>query len=616
MMQLRELRLTGAAVPPASLRFDQGANVVSGVSDTGKSYMFHCIDYALGAEKMDHQIEEAENYEYVLLEFMNGKGASLSLKRALKGGDIATYNVQLDVIQGNGKVVPPKRSGKSTADDLTSVVLPFAGLSDVDLRKNAKGETQRLTIRTLIPIFLVDEDAIFAVASPVAGPGGYDITARKRMFSYLLTGAGDTKAITAERDDIQRAKASAKIELLTELLKPMDEKGTEVEDGASTDSVDEAIAALTGELQEYRGMQDRLKADRAAAIKGQQFAEGQLIAIGEMLTRYKLLDQRYASDLDRLDFVAEGSYFFDSLQQERCPLCDQPMSAEHHHSFTEHASALMIQEAAKAEASKILGLRSDLGSATENLRVLRATRSIERDGYKDDVDRLGTELDEQVVPALVNVKQRLDVLIQRRIALQAMATAREHAAELRALQDTYNQDLKPTKAPAIKWDGIDTQALHLLCLEIEAVLKEWAWPGLGRVTFDEKAFDILVDGKARRSHGQGVRAVLHAAFAVGLLRYCISKKKPHLGFVLLDSPLTTYKQRRDRPSTGKDEPVDKSIEEAFWRSLKMLSGESQIIVFDNKEPPADVTGELKYEFFAGPDADPGERLGFIPSSRG
>jgi hypothetical protein len=615
MMQLRELRLTGAAVPPASLRFDQGANVISGVSDTGKSYVFQCIDYALGAETMDHQIDEAEGYEYVLLEFVNAKGASLSLKRPLKGGDIATYNVRLDQIQGNGKVVPPKRSGKSTADDLTSVVLPFAGLSDVDLRKNVKGETQRLTIRTLIPIFLVDEDAIFAVASPVAGPGGYDITARKRMLSYLLTGAGDTKAITAERDDIQRAKALAKIELLRELLKPMDEKGAEVDDGASA-SVDEAIAALTGELQEYRATQDRLKADRAAAIKGQQFAEGQLIAIDEMLTRYKLLDQRYASDLDRLDFLAEGSYFFDSLQQERCPLCDQPMSAEHHHSFTEHASALMIREAAKAEASKILGLRSDLGSATENLRGLRAARSIEREGYKDDVDRLGAELDEQVVPALVNVKQRLDVLIQRRIALQATATAREHAAELRALQDTYNQDLKPMKAPAIKWDGIDTQTLHLLCLEIEAVLKEWAWPGLGRVTFDEKAFDILVDGKARRSHGQGVRAVLHAAFAVGLLRYCIGKKRPHPGFVLLDSPLTTYKQRRDRASTGKDEPVDKSIEQAFWRSLKMLSGESQIIVFDNKEPPANVTGEFRYEFFAGPDADPGERLGFIPSSRG
>ncbi|MDB5380279.1 MAG: hypothetical protein JWR00_4725 [Rubritepida sp.] len=53
-------------------------------------------------------------------------------------------------------------------------------------------------------------------------------------------------------------------------------------------------------------------------------------------------------------------------------------------------------------------------------------------------------------------------------------------------------------------------------------------------------------------------------------------------------------------------------EGAFWRSLKALSGDSQIIVFDNKEPPANVAMDFKYEFFAGPDAGPTDRPGFIP----
>lgn len=614
MMQLRELRLIGTSKPLASVRFDQGPNVFSGVSDTGKSYMFHCIDYALGADKMEHEIGEADGYDYVLLELVNDKGKTLSLKRALAGGKISTYNVPLDLIQGDGKVVPHRRRGKSTADDLTSIVFPFAGLSDVDLRKNKKGKTQRLTIRTMTPIFLVDEDSIFAVSSPVVGVGGFDMTARKRMLSYLLTGVGDTKPVGSEDDVIQRAKALAKIELLTELLQPIDAKGAEAGDDASEEAIDDTIANLTGELQQHRASQDRLKTERAEAIKGQQFAEGQLIAIDELLTRYRLLDQRYESDLDRLDFVAEGSHFFDALQQERCPLCNQPMNAEHHHSFTESASAPLIYAAAEAEASKIRGLRSDLGGATGALRELRTTRDDERRAFRQDVERLGAEMDEQIIPALVNVKQRLDVLIQRRLNLQARNAAREQAAELRALQETYTEAASQPKAPEIKWDGLDTKALHGLCLEIEAVLKEWVWPGEGRVTFDEKAFDILVDGKSRRSHGQGVRAVLHAAFAVGLLRYGINKKKPHPGFVLLDSPLTTYKQRRDRPATGKDEPADKSIEEAFWRSLKALSGNSQIIVFDNKEPPADVVADFNYEFFAGPDPNAAltERRGFIP----
>lgn len=613
MMQLRELRLTGTSKPPASVRFNQGANVFSGVSDTGKSYMFHCIDYAFGADKMEHEIGEADGYEHVLLELVNDEGKTLSLKRALKGGKISTYNVPLDQIQGNGKVVPHKRTGKSAAEDLTAIVFPFAGLSDVDLRRNKKGKTQRLTIRTMTPIFLVDEDSIFAVSSPVAGVGGFDMTARKRMLSYLLTGVGDTKPVGNEDDLIQRAKALAKIELLTELLQPIDAKGANTEDDTPEEAIDDMIANLTGELQQHRVLQDRLKTGRAEAIKGQQFAEGQLIAIDEMLTRYGLLDQRYGSDLERLDFIAEGSHFFDALQQERCPLCDQPMDAEHYHSSTESASAPLIYAAAQAEASKIRSLQSDLGGTTDALRKLRLMRDDERVAFVQEAERLGAELDEQIVPALVNVKQRLDVLIQQRLNLQARNAAREQAAELRRLQETYTKAANQPRAPEIKWDSLDTIALHNLCLEIEAVLKEWAWLGDGRVTFDEKAFDILVDGKSRRSHGQGVRAVLHAAFAVGLLQYGNNKKKPHPGFVLLDSPLTTYKQRRDQAATGKDEPADKSIEEAFWRSLNTLSGNNQIIVFDNKEPPGDVAAQINYEFFAGPDAAPTDRRGFIPS---
>ncbi|CAH1662207.1 hypothetical protein CHELA1G11_12050 [Hyphomicrobiales bacterium] len=77
-----------------------------------------------------------------------------------------------------------------------------------------------------------------------------------------------------------------------------------------------------------------------------------------------------------------------------------------------------------------------------------------------------------------------------------------------------------TKAPKREWESLPSSALRLLCFQIEAVLKEWQWNGEPRVDFDQKAFDIIVDGQARQSHGKGVRAVLHSAFTIGLLRYC------------------------------------------------------------------------------------------------
>lgn len=63
------------------------------------------------------------------------------------------------------------------------------------------------------------------------------------------------------------------------------------------------------------------------------------------------------------------------------------------------------------------------------------------------------------------------------------------------------------------------------------------WKGSPRVEFNGKAINIVVDGKPRQSHGKGVRAILYAAIAIGLLRYCANNNRPHPGVVVIDSPL-------------------------------------------------------------------------------
>ena len=41
---LLEIRLIGSGVEDAFIKFDRGLNIVSGASDTGKTYVFQCID--------------------------------------------------------------------------------------------------------------------------------------------------------------------------------------------------------------------------------------------------------------------------------------------------------------------------------------------------------------------------------------------------------------------------------------------------------------------------------------------------------------------------------------------------------------------------------------------
>ena len=156
MLQVREILLSGKGLPDASVKFGPGPNVIAGESDTGKSYLLHCLDYILGADELKKRIPQAVSYEKLSVEFQNSAGEYLSLVRSLSGGDLSAHYCPITLIGGDGEVVVNRRHGLSKATDVTSVLFPFAGIPEAQLRKNNDGKTQRLTIRTFLPILIVD----------------------------------------------------------------------------------------------------------------------------------------------------------------------------------------------------------------------------------------------------------------------------------------------------------------------------------------------------------------------------------------------------------------------------------------------------------------------------
>src|SRR5947209_6842385 len=105
MIQLRELRLSGLSKPPAIMTFVPGANIIAGASDTGKSYLFRCIDFVLGGEEMGKKVDEDEGYSTLQLQFENESGKPLTLSRQLSGGDITVHYSTIPNAQGSGEVV-------------------------------------------------------------------------------------------------------------------------------------------------------------------------------------------------------------------------------------------------------------------------------------------------------------------------------------------------------------------------------------------------------------------------------------------------------------------------------------------------------------------------------
>ena len=90
---IKKLELEGNEVELATIDFFKGLNVIVGPSDTGKTFIFQCIDYMLGSSHRPKTIPEAKKYNLCKLEIKTFEGISYRLERSLKGGDFKVHNL-------------------------------------------------------------------------------------------------------------------------------------------------------------------------------------------------------------------------------------------------------------------------------------------------------------------------------------------------------------------------------------------------------------------------------------------------------------------------------------------------------------------------------------------
>ncbi|MCA8283374.1 hypothetical protein LGN21_27680 [Burkholderia cepacia] len=266
-----------------------------------------------------------------------------------------------------------------------------------------------------------------------------------------------------------------------------------------------------------------------------------------------------------------------------------------------------------AEAAKIHAHRTDLAAAISDLKGRQGLVEFDRMVFDFDLNKSNTELNSTLAPRLELTAEHLEQLMNRHTEREATRVERERWQELVKRQNDINSALAESGAPKQTWAGLPPMELGELCVEIQDVLVEWSWKGTPRVQFDEKAYDIVVDGKPRQSSGKGVRAILYAAFAIGLLRYCAKNNRPHPGVIVIDSPLTSYKSKKSGTVKGENGEIDAGIEAAFWDSLAKTAKDIQVIVIENKEPPSEIAEEVHYQWFAGENAKVDDRAGFIPT---
>jgi hypothetical protein len=142
------------------------------------------------------------------------------------------------------------------------------------------------------------------------------------------------------------------------------------------------------------------------------------------------------------------------------------------------------------------------------------------------------------------------------------------------------------KSLGLYGDAISLGVLREFSTELARRLKAWGFPDADDVRYDRSEQDIQAGSQYRSAHGKGVRAILHAAFTLGLAQYCFDRDIPHPGFVVfvvLDSPLVTYRPPDAPDRAVVDESLPQGVVGAFYRDLQ-THFDGQVIVMENLDP--------------------------------
>lgn len=582
-MQLRFLRITGPSVSPAEIKFGPGLNVIYGGSNTGKSHILRLVDFVLGAGRAPEPIAEQARYDLVHLGVVLENGQEKTLTRALAGGNVRVFDgLRRDQASPNAGTQLSARHGPNSVSMYLLEDMKSAGKR---LRTDAKGETKELSFRDFKTHVLVEEAKIQSEESPIQSGQVMNRTRELSTFKYMLTGVDDSALDIAKPEKGFAEKQAAQLELLDRQIEEVERSIERIEgDPEDIESIDADLTRLISDqfaIQEKTEAEyQRLSRERAEIRRHIEEAQDRTQEINLLQARFAFLMQHYDADIARLKGIIDAGYVYDAEPEALCQVCG---SAPEHHdrSRTCVGDISGIITAASAELDEVSRRRRALVETAQELRSEKNQVQAELPGLHEQLREISSGIQREV-PAVTTVRSETEALVARRIAIQGELGLVRRRTELAKQRNEIGVSPGYDATTLIAENQLDGATLDDFCQIVEAELQCWEFPDAKRVFFETNRRDISVAGKSRAANGKGVRALLHAAFSVGLMKFCNQKKRPHPGFVVIDSLFITY---RDPSNPEEVNIAETPLRDRAFRCFKAIDESLQLIILENVDVP-------------------------------
>lgn len=599
-MRLTHLTFIGRGVKPASVEFSPKLTVIAGPTDTGKSFILESIDYVLGRNDLS-DIPEARPYSHVLLGVKFGSG-ELTLMRPLGDGKIEAYGRDIRDFPTDipDVLLAPKHNAKSEKN-VSKYLLAAIEAPHYQVRTNASNKTRGLSFRDIARLCLVSEGKIQDKTSPILSGKYEPATVEKSIYKLFLEGRDDAELIEAQSPKekaISRSNGALLDRVVAKLSEDLSAFPADADE--QLERIEVSINKFSQLVTEAVAERDATLAEREAARKELGRLESRLAEIRELVARFDILGEQYKSDIGRLEMVAEGGTLLGLFEPDICMLCGA--GKEHQQAHVDGVvGSEILHEAAVVEMAKTAGLLMDLEA------TIASMRAEEKDLLQDvHQARLEQQRFNQIVhdqdQVLLPSRNELSQLSAARVRIQQGMVIREQILRVEGLRRSIDLEAPETVESMVSKAGTSDAEFSA---RISRLLTTWGVPDTTSARINED-YELIVSGRPRKSRGKGTRALQHAAFTLALSSYCLAEGRAFPGFVVLDSPLVTYRQ----PDPGEDEDIPVSVADSFYRYLaKDYAG--QAIVLENQDPPEDIAAISSIIKFTSRENQ--GRYGFLPT---
>lgn len=567
-MILTKLTLSGQGKKDAILTFQEGLNVISGDSDTGKTYAFQCINYMLGKENPPKEIQEAAGYTELTLEF-TVEGKSYKLCRTIGSNYLTAYYD--NIVQKLSYKHDP-----TSSDNLSRFLLQILSEQpdNIYVYAGGKKKTRTLSFRDVVHLCTIAETDIIAESSAFQSIQYTEKTVRSSVLKFIITNQDDSQDKQSFNTEEEKIRRAGVVQFLEKKRKELIENIAKIEnddafklyvnDPALKKSI-EKIQSLRKEIYELNN-----NISKNAVLIGD--LNKRCFADETKISEFKKLEIHYTEELKKIDMLSSYEDFVSQLPQVACPFCNQQINPE---ALTEENQEelfnywLSVQQELKDKKSELLLSIEDIEERLNFSHIELQKLQTHNDNLSLEVAKKRTELD--YLGANIAKMRELD---EMQNALKMLH--KELLSVIASIEEYSKKVIREKEKIAL----VDNSQYNNYCNIIVEILKSWGFGDDTKATFNANNLDLILNGKQRITWGKGYRAFIMSAMVIGLMRYCIKYNRLHPGFVIIDSPLVSLKERKKDSS---EKWIDSYMEQKMVEDILRQDSKSQVIIFENKD---------------------------------